>query len=200
MMLGRCLRCRAERQREGLRSDNGDFGVGHGFLMWFMSQIRALERQLEDCRAEITEARNQRDAAQELAQSLTGDLEDARKELESERTLRISAEAIAGERAGEVKRAYESVTRAEVARDEAVKARLSSLDLVNTTLLRVMTPEQAPTNLKDYTAAMTAMPKRASGVAASKVSDIQFVNKMMDDARKRKEEKQKAAEGTAAAS
>ena len=159
--------------------------------MWFMSQIRALERQLEDCRAEITEARNQREAAQELAQSLTGDLEDARKELESERTLRISAEAIAAERAAEVGRAYASATRAEVARDEAVKARLSSLDLVNTTLLRVMTPEQAPTNLKDYTAAMTAMPKRASGVAASKAADIQFAIDMVNKAKKQKEAQQK---------
>jgi len=163
--------------------------------MWPFSKIRALEADLVDVRdvagsltAQLEIAKRQHSEelanANETAQSLATDLEQAQLELKTERTLRISAEAIAAERLAQVTKAYEFALRAENARDEAVKGRMASLDLMNTKFLGMMAPEQPPTNLKEFSTNMQQLPNRKNGVGASRAADLKFVADMIAKSKK----------------
>ena len=145
--------------------------------MWPWSKIRILEAELSDARSGLSDAN-------ETAQSLATDLEQAQLELKTEHTLRISAEAIAAERLAQVTKAYEFALRAENARDEAVKGRMASLDLMNTKFLGMMAPEQPPTNLKEFSTNMQQLPNRKNGVGASRAADLKFVADMIAKSKK----------------
>jgi hypothetical protein len=80
-----------------------------------------------------------------LAEQLSSELEEANQRLQLERARRLSAEAIAEERREQIEKAWAMVAEANKSRDEAVSERLKSIDLVNTTLLGVVTPEKPTT-------------------------------------------------------
>lgn len=110
---------------------------------------------------------------QGMAEELADEVNSLNSQLEVERTRRIAAESLAAERLKQVEKAYESAFRAEAARDEAVKARLTSLDLVNTTLLGAVGPERPPPDPKTFTQSMQNLPPRKKQVlAARKQADM----------------------------
>ena len=153
---------------------------------WPFSKIRALGQQIATNNSALALVGRQRDEARETAQSLSLELEEAQRELHAERTLRISAEAIASERLSQVERAYESAARAEQARDEAVKGRLSSLDLVNSQFLKLFVPEQAPTNIKEFSKGLEQLPHRRNRLSG-RAGDIEFVKQKIAEFAKKRE-------------
>lgn len=125
-----------------------------------------------------------------ISEQLAADLSTALRDLEIERTKRVAAETLATERLKQVEKAYEFGFKAETARDEAVKARMASVDLVNTTLLQAMAPEKPPTHdIKSF----TPIPKeRLHAVAEMRKSDRMFVNDILKrEASKRQASKPK---------
>lgn len=145
-------------------------------MLWFKStQLATLEAELADARV--------------VSQSLAADFEQAQLELKTERTLRISAEAIADERLKQIERAYESLDRAEQERREVVNGRLASLDLVNSSMLKALAPEQAPTNLKEFSKNISEIPKRVNAVRNSKAADLEWTYKFVESAKKAREVK-----------
>lgn len=155
--------------------------------MWPWSKIRSLQAQLQELGSTHRSAKIDLEIARETGQSIASDLEQAQLELKTERALRISAETIAEERKGQVDRAYAALQKAEDVRDEAVKSRLTSLDLVNSTLLtKAFAPEALQKDIKEYNKGVDELPRRMSGVKASKVQDIEFVMNYINADKQRK--------------
>lgn len=114
--------------------------------MWFRSKYREMCSDLSEQVAELTQ------------------------ELNAERSRRISAEAIAEERRERADRSDEYAKRAETARDEAVKSKVDSIDLVNTALLRAINPEGAPKrDIKEFTSLTSKKPAPPIGRRADRL-------------------------------
>lgn len=78
----------------------------------------------------------------DLAEQLAVENEMLKQELNLERARRISSEAISEERRLRAERSELYANRAEEARDGAIRARIESVDLVNTALLKAIQPDQ----------------------------------------------------------
>ncbi len=114
----------------------------------------------------------------DLAEQLASENESLRQEVNVERARRLSAEAISEERRTRAERSEEYAAKAEAARDAAVNARMQSVDLVNTTLLKALQPEQGPSvNIKDF----KAVPKdKRQAVPSRRDADRRFTFSVLD--------------------
>lgn len=85
-----------------------------------------------------------------LAEQLAVELDSTKQELNFERARRISAEAVSEERRERCEHAEAFAQRAEASRDEAIIKRLTSIDLVNNTLLGALGPEKPGPDPKNF--------------------------------------------------
>lgn len=120
-----------------------------------------------------------------VALQLTAEVEMLKNELNLERARRISAEAVSEERRLRAEHSEEYARQANEARDRATDARAESLNLVNTTLLRAMQPEAAPSRdiLKNY----QPIPKdRTQAVPMRRRAEQLFIRQVLDKTQKPK--------------
>lgn len=137
-------------------------------LRWF-SAYRKLEAHAEELRL----ANKAIDAA---VVDLTGQLYDQKQrgegvihQLEVERAKRIAAETVASERGGQVTWLREELAKAQTRSEAARVEQLQSLNLVNTALLKPLTPEPEPDMTK-----WSAVPKQKVQATAMRQRDDQM--------------------------
>lgn len=101
------------------------------------------------------------------------------QELIEERSRRIAAEALAQERKGQVAEAHQYAREAIAGKDDANKARIASLDLVNTHLLKALEPhkEEVPRKLGDYKPIPKVIP-------AARKADLDLFNMLASKTKK----------------
>lgn len=85
-----------------------------------------------------------------LAEQFAAECSELRGQLQRETAKRIAAETLCEERRVQADRAHDYALEAQKALDEVVKARLSSVDLVNMKLLEAMAPEKTPPDPKSF--------------------------------------------------
>ena len=113
---------------------------------------RALEAEVEYLRAEVARLQDElTESARTIKQVCedAADLERTSSELtqalEVERARRVAADAVAAERKDSIERMIAELGRSNDARDAAVNQRMASVDLVNSALLKRITPEISAT-------------------------------------------------------
>ncbi len=135
------------------------------FLRWF-SAYRKIEAHAEELRL----ANKATDAAVTELTSQLSDLnnrcEGVIHQLEIERAKRIAAETVASERGGQVTWLREELAKAQGRVEDARAEQFQSLNLVNTTLLKPLTPEPAP-DMTQY----KAVPKQKVQATAMRQRD-----------------------------
>lgn len=112
-------------------------------LRWFPA-FRDLEQRAGELRKRNDDLTAAVTGLTEQSSDLHNRYEEVIHQLEIERTKRIAAESVASERGGQITYLREELAKSQSSRDEAQSAQLNSLNLVNTALLKPLTPEPVP--------------------------------------------------------